>query len=131
MKARCVLTRLCLMTGASLLACLDARPSWAGTTCVSGTSVRVCASWSQALPPVPGQDFVVTYSGTGVPTIELRTGDLAWEVYAEVIATGAPADIAALTIDPSSSSENFVVALTNNGEPGAANVGSVNLSAAG
>lgn len=120
---------LSMLLGCALLA-WACSPCWGGPSCVSGTNVRVCVAWSQVSVPEAGVDFRVTYSGGGIPSVVLVSGDIAWEVYAEVIATGDPADIASITIDPSSSSENFIVALTNNGEPGAANLGDLDLTAA-
>ncbi|MBL8880962.1 MAG: hypothetical protein JNG88_17750 [Phycisphaerales bacterium] len=46
-----------------------------------------------------------------------------------MMANGEPADIASLTIDPSSSTENFVVTLANGSAPGANNVGTIELAA--
>lgn len=99
-----------------------------GTVCPDNGTVRVCLQWSRVTPPQVDADFQMSFSSSG-PEIVLRSGDLEWVVYAEVMATGEPADIASLTIDPSSSTENFVVTLADGNTAGAANVGSIDLTA--
>ncbi|TWT44225.1 hypothetical protein RAS1_06350 [Phycisphaerae bacterium RAS1] len=107
---------------------------WAGgSACVSGTSVRACVEWSLAANPDPDTDFRVTFNAGGEPNIVLKTGDGGWEVYAVELVDGQPTNtvvnIASLTIDPSSPSQNFTVAITKDGGAGAADVGTINLDA--
>ncbi|TWT45583.1 hypothetical protein RAS1_20110 [Phycisphaerae bacterium RAS1] len=109
-----------------------------GSACVPGSSVNVCVEWSQGPNPVPEVDFRVSFDAPFDnlnPLIQLREGDAGWKVYAELVASpGTPANIGALTIAPNAPTDNFVVTIvrpTQQGDqPGAANVGTINLDAA-
>ncbi len=104
-----------------------------GSACVtdSGNQTRVCVEWSQGPNPEPNVDFVVdVQTDPQNPAIELKTGDLGWVVYAEKISDSSPANIGALTINPNTSTQNYVVKLAKGTGPGAANVGTINLNAA-
>jgi hypothetical protein len=105
-------------------------------TCVEGTQIKICVEWSQLGSPELNVDFRVLFTDPANPSVELRTGDVGnenhpgWIVYAEKVSDGSPANIGALTIDPSTSSENFRVRIAKGTGPGAANVGTINLNAA-
>jgi hypothetical protein len=95
-----------------------------GSECVNGTSVRVCVEWSLVADPELTFDFDVDFSDALNPDIDLMSGDSDWIVYAEVISTGAPANIGSLT---TTDSEHYVVTIINGTDPGAADVGSMVL----
>ena len=94
----------------------------------SGSTKHVCVAWDRQAAPEEGEDFDVDYACQGCsddPAVELITGDLEWVVYSEVISTGDPANIGALTTPDS---ENYVVKIANGLDFGAANVGSMVLT---
>lgn len=91
-------------------------------TCVSSSDFRVCADWSLTNDPLHTTDFSVTFQDPNPPIIELRTGDDGWIIYVQNTSDDSPGDLAALLLDPSSPSENFVVTLANGSDPGARNV---------
>lgn len=121
--------KIALIAGVvALVSALERESLAQGTVCPDNGTVRVCLQWSRATPPQEITDFELAFGGNGAE-IQLKSGDLEWVIYAEIMATGEPADITWLTIDPSSSSENFVVTLANGLIAGARNVGEINLTA--
>ncbi|MCH7721348.1 MAG: hypothetical protein IH988_10245, partial [Planctomycetes bacterium] len=101
-------------------------------TCVtSGSSdVRVCVDWSEQDDPIVNQDFTVDYSvDPANPDIELITGSLTWQVWAEdKNDTSLPANIGTISAD---GAEDYSLFLAEPGVPlwtfGADNVGSILL----
>ncbi len=104
-----------------------------GKKCVQeGTgTIEVCVEWSDVVAPVLDTDFRVDFSNASNPDIELITGNLGWIVSSEVVATLVPANIGSLSLDPSVSTDDFEVTLQNGRKAGAANVGSLDLTAVG
>lgn len=103
-------------------------PCLAQIPCPNNGTIQVCLDWSQQTPPESDLDFAVSF-GTNGPNIQLITGDLGWVIYAEIMSSGQPADIASLTLDPATSLENFAITLAHGSAPGAANVSSIDLTA--
>ena len=89
----------------------------------------VCAKWGAPAPPAKGSDFTVTYV-SGVPDVTLSTADLGWELYSEVISSGAPADMGTLTLSDDGA-DDYEVWIVNGAGAGAANVGTINLTDVG
>ncbi|TWT45697.1 hypothetical protein RAS1_21260 [Phycisphaerae bacterium RAS1] len=110
-----------------------------GSRCLrdSGQTIEVCLRWDGLGDPVPDQDFRMSFADPSNPAIELITG-ANWIVSSEQVVsgqpTGQPANIGSLTINPTPpSAEIFGVTIvrpTQQGDqPGAANVGTINLDA--
>lgn len=114
------------ISGFSTIPCLAG-----GSDCRDNGTVRVCVEWSGGINPVHAVDYQVTFPGGSPndPLLELITGDDEWTIYSEVMATGAPANLGSLTIDPSSDVEIFKVQIWNPSTPtaGVAHLGSVVL----
>lgn len=84
--------------------------------------------WSQIGDPVEGTDFAVFFTDPLNPDIELTKGDGGWVVSSELVSTGAPANIGAITTPDD---DNYVVKIAKGSGPGAASVGSMVLQPAG
>lgn len=120
---KCIVVRL---APALALVC---SPVGAAQTCVSGLNVRVCVDWSRPSDPELTANFNVSFSNPTNPTIELITGDSGWIIYAETLTTPPePANIGSITIDPTVSTDDFVVTNAKPGVGSGANdVGSIVL----
>ena len=124
-------TTTMLAVAAAMIA-VSATPSLAGgKTCVQdGAGItEVCFEWSLVANPDENTDFGVDFTDASSPDLTIFTGNLGWIVSAEVVATGAPANIGAIKIDPTVSTDDFEVTISNSGLAGAANVGSIVLNA--
>jgi len=94
-------------------------------------SRRVCFAWGKVSDPVETTDYTVDYNCQGCsdsPAVDLKTGDLGWVVYSEVISTGAVANIGALT---TTDADNYGVKIAKGSGAGAANVASMVLTPSG
>ena len=93
-----------------------------------------CAKWDGPVPPVEGLDFTVTYTGD-IPAVVFATGDPGWVLYSEALDGNGdpkgPADIGAITLDPTVSSDDFELSIKNGAGVGAADVASLVLDDAG
>ena len=85
----------CCLTRASY-----AQTCWTNIEVEDPATKRVCATWDQGADPILDTDFTVSYSCQGcsdAPRVEFITGGtdeaIAWEIYSEVISTGAAANL--------------------------------------
>ena len=103
-------------------------PSGFDCKCNGDDTRWVCADWSQGAAPNEGVDFFVTYTGN-VPEVKFATADDEWELYSEVISSGAAADLGdvLLASDVSPNNGNFTVTIKNGAAAGALNVTSIVL----
>lgn len=79
---------------------------------------------------MPDTNFSFDFTDPDNPGVEFVSGDLGWVVRSQVSESNAtPANLGSVTIDPSQSTDNFAVKIANGANPGAANVGGINLTA--
>ena len=89
----------------------------------------VCASWDGGGDPEEGIDFSVDYDCEGcsdAPLVTLLNADLDWELYSEVISSGAAANIGDIVLS-NSGGDDFEVTIANGTGSGAANVDTIDL----
>ena len=103
-----------------------------GFTCECNAAFTewVCADWAAPGTPTHNADFTVVYDQSGLPDVTLSVADLGWELYSEVISTGFPADMGALTLSDTGA-DDYKVKIANGGFAGADVIGSVVLDDAG
>ena len=78
--------RCCSMAVGFAVSLLGVAAVCPGQVCVTdaGSDVRICVDWSEPSDPVIGTDFTVDYTvDPDNPNIELITGALFWQVWAE------------------------------------------------
>lgn len=110
----------------------SASPAMAVTsTCVDNGTVEVCAEWSQGLEPQEGVDFKVEFHAGAGADVALLVGDLDWRLWTTLVSGGAATDFGNITLDPTISSDDFEVEIDNGANPGAVNVGNINLDDVG
>ncbi len=102
-----------------------------GKTCVQdgADTTKVCVEWSLVADPDEITDFTVNFADASNPDIELITGNLGWIVSSEVVSSGNPANIGDLSLAPDDLADDFEVKIANGSGAGAADVGSIILTA--
>ena len=99
------------------------------TTCVTGSAAKLCVGWNRITPPIQNVHFRAELDGEFISEVSFLVGDPDWFVYAETLVTPPqPADFGSITIDPTVSTDDFVVTIVKPGAgAGASNVGSILL----
>ena len=98
----------------------------------AGNSPSVCVDWNGIDDPELNFDFRFDFTDPANPGVTLLTGDPGWMVWSQLGGVYIiPGNLGAIKIDPTLPTDNFGVELASPvGQPGAANVGSIVLSAA-
>jgi hypothetical protein len=120
---------LCALRAVVVLGSCSAA-SAAPPACVDVGGTRFCLSWSRSAAPAIGRDFRVSAGGDG-PVVTLIAGDPAWNLVATEIASGEPADVGGVSIEPRSSLASFGLKFENGDSPAVDQVGYINLTSAG
>jgi len=95
-----------------------------------GSGPDIFMAWTNPGDPIQITDFTVDFSDPANPDVQLKTGDTTWNVRSQLGASLG--NIGNITLDPTVSTANFDLTIANGPfDPGAANVGSLNLTAAG
>ncbi len=91
-------------------------------------------SWNQGPDPVLNDDFTVSFSVPANPDIQLKTGDVVWNVRSQND-DNSPGNIGTISLNPISQTADFDLTIKNGSDeyghalPGAANVASISLMA--
>lgn len=94
-----------------------------------GVGPDICVKWTFHPNPQLNTDFEVDFTDSTNPAVVLITGDTTWNVWSDD--NGSPGNIGSITLDPSVSTADFLVELTDGTNVGADEVGTVNLTATG
>jgi hypothetical protein len=86
-------------------------------------------AWTNPGDPIQITDFTVDFSDPANPDVQLKTGDTSWNVRSQLGASLG--NIGNITLDPTVSTANFDLTIASGTNPGAANVASINMAAAG
>ena len=93
----------------------------------NGSSPYICVD-KDGGTPVHGVHFVRDFSDPDNPSITLWTGNENWRVWSQKSETDDdPDNIGEIKIDPTVSTDDFGVAIANDTDPGAVNMGSIVL----
>ncbi len=122
-KTHCL--AVCAASAAALL--LLSTQATGDPVCDDDGGAYVCVNKSGA-DPVEGSDFRFDFTDPDNPDVEFLTGDPDWVVWSQVSSTDTtPAKLGALTLDPTVSTDDFVIEIRNGSDAGAAAVSSLSL----
>jgi hypothetical protein len=120
------------ISGIGLALCL----AWAGPgvsdclaeTCVECTDgATVCVDWSEQGNPTEETDFAVSCSDPDNPDVTFLTDSLTWEIWS--VDGQDPGNLGDVAIHPGETTDAYGIRIINGSDPGADDVGSIDLSA--